>query len=257
MAEPDPPFYVGYLKLPRGLRGFLAGVLVLLVILDVGLALLLFGGQKPHASGAWGTEGEVAYTGQFQARPYPLLRLAATRDRPAGAVLLADEGKIGAPDGLDELDGAMVEARGYPILRGDLTVLQLDQAPVRQDASVMAPLPAAAPEAAMLEGEIVDAKCYAGAMNPGEGKAHEACGSFCLYGGIPALFVTRADDGSLRWYLMAASDGGPVGEAARALVGRPVRLAGTISRGAGLAIFSVTPDQLAEVQSVERRMAAE
>jgi hypothetical protein len=82
-------------------------------------------------------------------------------------------------------------------------------------------------------------------MNPGEGKGHESCGSFCLYGGIPALFVTRAADGSARWYLMASPDGGPVDDAARALVGRSVKLAGTIRRGQGLATFSVAPGQLA------------
>lgn len=244
MAEPDPPFYVGYLKLPRGLKGFLVGLLLVLLIVDGGLAVLVFAGQKPHATGDWGADGEVAYVGQFQARPYPLLRLPAGGGQPARALLLAGEGKEGAPPGLDDLDGTMVEARGYPVRRGDLTVLQLDQVPVRQDGSRMEPLPEGAAEPATLVGEIVDSKCYAGAMNPGEGKAHEACGSFCLYGGIPALFVTRAEDGSTRWYLMAAPDGGPVGDQARALVGHPVRLTGTIHRGDGLAIFAVAPDQL-------------
>ncbi|HEV2674332.1 MAG TPA: hypothetical protein VGV37_07300 [Aliidongia sp.] len=245
MADRDPPFYVGYLKLPRGLKGFLVAVLLILAVGDIALAVLVFGAQRPHATGDWGAGGEVAFVGQFQAKPYPLLRLFATGGAPAHAVLLVGEGKVGAPAGLDDLDGAMVEVRGYPIRRGDLIVLQLDQVPVRQDGSRMDPLPVAASEPATLEGEVVDSKCYAGAMNPGEGKAHEACGSFCLYGGIPALFVARADDGALRWYLMAAPDGGPIGDEARALVGRRVRLAGTVSRGDGLAIFSVAPDRLA------------
>ena len=245
MAERGPPFYVGYLKLPRDLKGFLVALLLILLVVDGGLAVLAFAGQPPHASGDWGGGGEAVYRGQFQARPYPLVRLFATGTEPAHAVLLVGEGKNGPPNGMDDLDGAMVEARGYPILRGDLTVLQVDNAPVRQDASRMDPLPQGAAEPATLTGEIVDTKCYAGAMNPGEGKAHEGCGSFCLYGGIPALFVTRAADGSARWYLMASPDGGPVGDAARALVGRSVQLTGTIRRGEGLATFSVAPDQLA------------
>jgi len=246
VPEPkEPPFYVGYLKLPRGLKGFLAGLLAILVLLDIGLALVTFGVQPPHATGAWGTEGEVAYTGQFQLRPYPLVRLAATGEQPAGTVLLVGEGKVGAPAGLDELDGAMVEVRGYPIRRGDLTVLQLDQVPVRQDDARAPPLPMATAAPATLDGEVIDSKCYAGAMNPGEGKVHASCGSFCLFGGIPALFLTRSAGGSLVWYLMAAPDGGPVGEEARALIGRPVQLTGTISRGAGLAVFTVAPAQMA------------
>ena len=245
MAKREPPFYVGYLKLPSGLRAFLTGVLLILGVLDIGLAVLVFAGQPAHGTGAWGADGEVAYMGQFQAKPYPLVRLFPTGNAPSQAVVLVGENKVGAPAGLDDLDGAMVEVRGYPIRRGDLTVLQLDQTPVRQDASTMAPLPTDADEPATLEGEIVDSKCYAGAMNPGEGKAHEACGSFCLLGGIPALFVTKAADGGDRWYLMAAPDGGPVGDEARALVGQPVRLTGTIRRGDGLAIFAVSSEQMA------------
>jgi hypothetical protein len=247
MAERDPPFYVGYLKLPRGLRGFLALLLLVLLVADGGLAFLLFAGQRPHATGDWGSD-EAHFTGQFQAKPYPLLRLAATGDRPASVVLLAGEGKNGAPVGMDGLDGAMVEARGYTITRGDLTVLQIDRAPVRQDGSHGDPLPEGAAEFVTMTGEIVDSKCYAGAMNPGEGKAHEECGSFCLYGGIPAVFVTKAADGTARWYLMEAPDGGAVGDEARALVGQPVRLAGTIRRGAGLATFAVAPQQLAAAE---------
>jgi hypothetical protein len=245
MADRDPPFYVGYLKLPGRLKRFLIGLLSALVVIDGGLAVLVFAGQPPHATGAWGTDGEVAYVGRFQARPYPLLRLAAAADHPARTVLLAGEGKQGAPAGLDGLDGAMVEARGYPIRRGDLLVLQLDQVPARHGEAPAQPLPSATDEPATLTGEIADAKCYAGAMNPGEGKAHESCGSFCLYGGIPALFVTRTADGGARWYLMASPDGGPVGDEARALVGRSVRLSGTVRRGDGLAIFAVAPERLA------------
>jgi hypothetical protein len=244
MADPEPPFYVGYLKLPRDLRGFLVALVSILLVVDGGLAILAFAAQPPHASGDWGSD-EAVYTGQFQARPYPLVRLFPAGGRPASVVLLVGEGKDGPPTGMDELDGAMVEARGYPIRRGDLAVLQIDNPPVRQDASRMAPLPQGPAEPATLTGEIVDSKCYAGAMNPGEGKAHEACSSFCLYGGIPALFVTRGADGGARWYLMAAPGGGPVGDAARALVGRPLRLTGTIRRGDGLATFTVAPDQLA------------
>jgi hypothetical protein len=245
MADPVPPFYVGYLKLPRGLKGFLGAVLAILLVVDAGLAVLAYAGQPPHASGDWGSEGEVGYIGQFQAKPYPLVRLLGTGRQPARAVLLVGAGKAGPPAGMDDLDGAMVEARGYPIRRGDLTVLQIDNPPLRQDASRLDPLPEGPDEPATLTGEIVDSKCYAGAMNPGEGKAHEGCGSFCLYGGIPALFVTKGMDGAVRWYLMAAPDGGPVGDAARALVGRSVTLAGTIRRGDGLATFSVAPDRLA------------
>ena len=46
----------------------------------------------------------------------------------------------------------------------------------------------------VLHGEIVDPKCYFGAMNPGEGKTHLSCAARCLSGGImPLLHWTSAD----------------------------------------------------------------
>jgi hypothetical protein len=244
MADPEAPFYVGYLKLPRALRGFLAWVLAGLLALDIGLAVIAFAGQPPHATGGWSSD-EAVYIGQFQAKPYPMVRLFATGKDPARTVLLVGAGKDGPPVGMDALDGAMVEARGYPVRRGDLEVLQIYNPPVRQDASQLDALPQGPAEPVTLTGEIVDSKCYAGAMNPGEMKAHEACGSFCLLGGIPALFVTRGDDGTTRWYVMASPDGGPISDQARRLVGQPVRLSGTIRRGDGLATFTVADDEMA------------
>ena len=43
---------------------------------------------------------------------------------------------------------------------------------------------------ATYHGEILDSKCWFGAMRPGHGKIHKSCASLCIRGGIPpALFV--------------------------------------------------------------------
>lgn len=53
-----------------------------------------------------------------------------------------------------------------------------------------------------LRGEIIDPKCFAGAMKPGDGKAHKGCAVLCLRGGIPAVFVTSGEV-----YLVVGADG--------------------------------------------------
>jgi hypothetical protein len=235
----DPAFYVGYLGLPQRLRAFLGALLGLLLVFDLAMALLIFRAQPAPPTGAWGSEGAVAYRGTFAAKPYPLLRL------PGRSILLVGEGKAGAPADLDALDGQLVKATGYPIRRGDLTVLQLDRLPVRED-GVAPDLPALAPTGTRrLSGEVVDAKCFAGAMNPGDGKVHKGCGSFCLFGGIPALFVTRGPERSLKWYVLAAPDGAPIGPAAQSVVGDALTLTGRIVETDGLAVFEVDPAELA------------
>jgi hypothetical protein len=241
MAE-EPPFYVGYLPLPRRLRPFLLGAVGTLLIADIAVALAALEARPAHPSGAWGTEGEVAYRGLFQARPYPLLRLS---DR---TVLLVSEGKHGAPPGLEPLDGALVEAKGYPILRGDLTILQLDQMPSRVEGVASALPPGEPGRPARLAGELVDSKCYAGAMNPGEGKTHKGCASLCVFGGIPPLLVVRGAGPDPTWYILADPQGGPLNQAAAPLVGEAVELGGSVVEAPFYRLFEIAPGTLEALQ---------
>jgi hypothetical protein len=232
MAE-EPPFYIGYLPLPRRLRGFLIGLVGVLLLADIAIAWAALVAQPAHPSGAWGQEGEVAYRGVFQIRPYPLLRQA---DK---TILLVGVDKHGAPPGLDSLDGALVEAKGYPILRGDLTVLQLDAVPARVEGEAPALPPLAPSRDARLAGELVDTKCYAGAMNPGEGKVHKECGALCMLGGIPPLFVMRGAGPDPAWYIVADPQGGPLGKESASFIGDSLELSGRIVEAPGYRLFEI------------------
>jgi len=232
MAD-EPPFYVGYLPLPRQLRGFLIGLAGFLLVADIAIAWAALQAQPAHPSGAWGQEGEVAYRGVFQIRPYPLLRQA---DR---TILLVGVDKHGAPPGLDALDGMLVEAKGYPIVRGDLTVLQLDSVPAHVDGAAPVLAQPDPPREARLAGELVDTKCYAGAMNPGEGKVHKDCGALCLLGGIPPLFVVRGAGPDPAWYIVADPQGGPFGKDSASSIGDSLELSGRIVEAPGYRLFEI------------------
>jgi hypothetical protein len=140
--------------------------------------------------------------------------------------------------------------QGYEVRRGDLTVLQVDAMPK--------PLSGAPPPfaerretgARTLMGEIADSKCWAGAMNPGEGKAHKGCGSLCLLGAIPALFITAGPGSAPHWYVLADADGAPLGEEMRAHVGERLSLTGRIVDAPDLHEFRL------DHRSVERVLAA-
>ena len=232
MAE-EPPFYVGYLPLPRRLRGFLIALVGVLMLADIAIAWAALEAQPAHPSGAWGQEGEVAYRGRFQNRPYPLLRQA---DK---TILLVGVDKHGAPAGLDALDGVLVEAKGYPILRGDLTVLQLDGVPTRVEGEAPVLVSPGRPRDARLAGELVDTKCYAGAMNPGEGKVHKDCGALCVLGGIPPLFVMRGAGPDPAWYIVADPQGGPLGKDSASFIGDSLELSGRIVEAPGYRLFEI------------------
>jgi hypothetical protein len=105
--------------------------------------------------------------------------------------------------------------RPAPDLAGD--VVRRLASPVRQPLG-----------AVTLRGEVIDSKCYLGAMKPGGGKTHKGCAALCLAGGVPPMFVTRGTDGLETYYLLAAADGGPANDAVRDLVGDPAELAGSL-----------------------------
>jgi hypothetical protein len=238
------PFFVGWMGLPRGLRLFMGMVLATLAIIDVGLAAGLYLAQPPRQTGLWDASGEQEVRGVLVTEPYPMIRVAATDKAPAALVLLADEWKFGLPLGPGFHDGDLMRVTGYAIRRGDVTVLQVDNKLQRLGRA--APAPALLPGGERtLSGEIVDSKCWTGAMNPGEGKTHKGCGSLCLLGGIPALFIASGADGVTRWYVIADEEGRSLGEDIRARIGERLTLTGQVLAASDLHEFRVSAAALA------------
>jgi hypothetical protein len=233
-------FFVGYLRTPLRLVRFLAiAVSVILIAIDA-LALVLYRAQEARASGDWGSEGEVAYDGFLVVRPYPMVLVPGKDATLAQAVLLVSEGKEGAPAGVAAFDGKTVTVQGYPLRRDGLTVLQLSQYPrLAAAALTAAPAPAQPLGARTLTGEIVDSKCFLGAMVPGEGKVHASCAGLCMLGDIPALFVTRDAGGKLTYRLLGDETGAAMPDIASAHAGQFLTLTGTITRLDGIELFSV------------------
>jgi hypothetical protein len=237
-------FFVGWARAPLRLVRFIAIVAsVLLVVVDA-VALILYRAQDARASGDWSTAGEVAYDGILLARPYPVVLVPASPRVPAHAVLLVSEGKNGAPPGLEALDGKTVTVQGYPLLRDGLTVLQLEGLP-HEARTAQPPLVAAVTMGPRtLTGEIVDSKCYLGAMVPGEGKVHAECAALCLLGDIPPLFVTHDAKGRNTYRLLADETGGPMPVEAADHTGQFLTLSGTIIHRDGIDLFSVARSAL-------------
>jgi hypothetical protein len=246
LAEPAraPDFFVGYLKTPLRLVRFLAVTISLLLLLVDGVALIAYRLQEARPSGDWGDTGAAAYDGVLRVRPYPIVLVPAIGHAAAHVVLLVSDGKAGAPPGLAALDGKRVTVAGYPLFRDGITVLQLDRPPRALPGATPPPSVATELGPRTLTGEIVDSKCFLGAMNPGEGKVHEACASLCLIGGIPPLFVTADTAGHLTYRLLADDSGAAMPDAAAAHAGQSLTLTGKITRLEGIDLFAVPRAEL-------------
>lgn len=79
-------------------------------------------------------------------------------------------------------------------------------------------------------GEIVDTKCYLGAMKPGRGKPHRDCASLCIRGGVPAALLVRTQSGERSLVHLLNPQGQPLGHEVLEWVGEPVEVWGTLRR---------------------------
>ena len=240
--DPRRDFFVGYLPLPTGDVGFLRWFVPLLAASLVGAALVTSGFQADPGDGSWDTGQEVTLQGELIAAPFPMLRLGNSAGSTE-CVLLVEMGKHGADARVAAIvggDGGRVgvQARGFMIERDGQRMLELSEGdaitvggavPPEGDTTRLGTL--------VLDGEIVDSKCWLGVMKPGNGKTHRDCATLCIRGGIPPSIVCRAEDGSLRRALVVGQDGLPlpIEELAR-WIARPVRVRGEVDVMDGLAI---------------------
>jgi hypothetical protein len=256
MSEPtsapsrDDPFFIGWLPVPPGYVRFLVPVVaVLLAAAAVSGALLAFGQCSP-GTGTWDEDTNRSFEGVAYASPYALLRVAGERPGdPPRTILLVEEGKFGAADRVRPFDGLPVRVRGTLLHRDERWMLELtaDETGI-QAVGTMSPeeerrLRRPPPRdlgRVTLRGEIIDSKCYLGAMKPGGGKTHKACAALCLSGGVPPMFVTRDAAGQETYYLLTNPEGGPVGQAAVEYVGDPVELTAALEQQDDLRTLKVT-----------------
>lgn len=204
-------FYVGYLSMPSGLarrtRRTVALIAVLVIMSAVAIALAM----RDPGNGVWDTDQVVTITGTYRASPYPLIQTSGPAGKPA-LVLLVEEGKHGGRQAESVLDGRRVSAKGHVLRRANLTLLELlpsDDAITAEDPTTGPPsnVTTTKTQRATLRGEILDPKCFAGAMKPGDGKAHKGCAVLCLRGGIPPVFAAWSTEGEAMFYLLAQRDG--------------------------------------------------
>ena len=245
-------FFVGYGTTPRLDRRVLLGLTVLGLAGGAFGAAWLARGQRGAGNGSWDMAETVTPTGALSLTPYPLLR-TLDLDGQIRTVLLACDTKCGTQSRLEGMDlrENHVAVRGSLIRRGRhimMAVANEDDwiTPAPQDGSVT-PLPVPSEEdlgTATLRGEILDSKCWFGAMRPSEGTVHKACAMLCIAGGLAPYFHARGG-GSASGPMMITD---PVGEALvqpiLRYVAEPVEASGQIVRIEDLVQFRIDPATL-------------
>lgn len=203
-------FFVGYSgRVPARDGGLMRGVAaVFVVVVAVAAALVAFA-QRPADIGTYEFGVVKSFEGVVALAPVPMLREVRGDDAEPRDLLLVGAMKSGAPERLASFDGRRVRLDGSLMYRGNQAMIEvLDPATI----TALDDAPAAVADATdlgtlTLRGELLDTKCYLGAMRPAVGKIHRACAAVCLKSGIPAGLRLVDGDGREAMVLLAGPPG--------------------------------------------------
>jgi hypothetical protein len=251
-------FFIGWLPVPAGYTQFVKPVATVVVLIGVATAGALAFLQSDPGTGQWDDDRIATLRGVAFTNPYAMLRVAGEKpgDAPR-SYLLVEDGKFGALPRVSSIlkgkpAGVAVEVKGTILHRGDRWMLALEEgdAGMRalgdEEANALPPLGwsdrKVLAKVATIHGEIVDSKCYLGAMKPGGGKTHKACAMRCIAGGIPPMLVNRDGAGRETFYLLITADGGVANEVVYPFVGDRVEVTGSVEQLDDLVVLRASPD---------------
>jgi hypothetical protein len=244
-------FFVGYLPTPGPLAWFLAVVTVIMTGLGIGAGLTIALGQQDHGNGRFAFDkGYQDLSGIIEMHPYPVLRVPARDGEAARTIVLSGQGKRGQTRRAKMFHGRKVDVGGVFITRDGIDLLQVGGRVRMRPTLAPENLEGFEPSADVLigrhtlKGEIVDSKCYLGAMRPGRGKVHMACAGLCVMGGISPMFVVYRPEGPPDILLLSGPDGGPIPEEMLDQISLYVSMEGDVSRRDDQLIFKIDPSSL-------------
>lgn len=248
MSTPDEqgPLYVGYLPLPRRYRMFIALLIPAFMLTLSITAAFIASTQRDPGDAVWNASEERTWSGVLLAHPYPML---VADDGTTH--LVVEIGKVGA-QAREQLTDAPVaaEVRGFELHRGGRHIIEL--APEPDAITVTQPSASSGPnqpptqqylDEVIYTGEIIDGKCFLGAMKPGDGKAHKACAILCIQGGLPPMIAVREnpfDPNPTEIALLLIDGSTEVPDAILDMVARPVEIRGNRSMIGSLMVIDTT-----------------
>lgn len=230
-------FYVGYLPVPGTHKRFLTVLIPLLFLGMLGIGGLVAAAQRNPGKTDVVSSHMATWSGTVYSEPYPMLV------NDDGSIhLLIGIGKFGVLDRILPFQGQRCAIDGWALARSDRRAIQMNLAEdaIRVVDGPVLPYPSSSlsiSQRVELVGEIVDGKCFLGAMKPGDGKTHKACATLCIQGGLPPMFASNRPMSQLPLVLVDGSTDLP--PSILGLVGEPVLISGVMSRIGTLGILSI------------------
>lgn len=211
----ETDFFVGYGAVPDKDKRFLLKAVPAGLIGLAGGGALLGASAASSGGGRWETGTPVTLTGRIGFHPYPVLWVDGVGHVIAGI------GKKSADAICKPFEGGNVSLTGIRIVRNDCFMLGVAAGNIITSDQITPQIPKAEKlNDVKLIGEILDAQCFMGIMNPGYGRTHRGCATQCIRGGQPVFFsMSLNSDGrggetgcGGSGYLLSNSDGDKIND---------------------------------------------
>ncbi len=242
-------FYIGYqphapAKLARFIRRWIA-IFSVATLLVAGLVAWSHRAYHPSTF-EYGTTRTLE--GVIETNPYPALLImrpgAVGRQAPFSRFLLVAPGKFGATRLVEAHAGKTVTLTGNLLYQDGRSMIEVDPGSIQElEPQIDGPSLRRELGVFTLHGEIVDSKCYLGAMNPGNLKTHKACAVRCISGGIPPVLLVRStEDRTALYFLLVDKNGGAVNERVLHMIAEPLTITGRVTQEDDLFILKANPE---------------
>lgn len=249
-SSPDP-FYVGYeSRAPAAYARVVRRAVVPVFAASGLLAAALAAWQGPFSTAVFEYGIESTIVGTLALDPLPHLLVAEEQQPALGSYLLVQPGKHGFD--ANHSHGSRVRITGSVIYNSLGRMIEVHSV---EDGEPGPPYVEPRFEdlgRVVVEGEIVDAKCWLGVMKPGRKKTHRACASLCIRGGIPAMLLAEVD-GRARALVLVPEAGRSVGSDLLDRLAEPVRIDGRLSRRANLWFLHYDPSSIERLHPPQTR----
>jgi len=247
-------FYVSYIdgslgyKTKQTLKRFTIGVLFLIVA----VAILFSFAQKPFKNSTFELTSATKIIGVFHENPYPMLHVEVAKNTYKN-ILLLGFGKSSANPFLDKLQSEVKNLNGKTLsIEGNLiyyngkTLMQItdDEKVTLVNKSTSKTPSKSVISKMILQGEIIDPKCYFGVMKPGKGKIHRSCAVRCISGGIPPVLATTDKNNISEYYLITDLKGRPINKDILPFIGQPSEIKGTVVKMEDWYLFKIDSDDI-------------
>ncbi|MEO1011705.1 MAG: hypothetical protein AAFX53_10400 [Bacteroidota bacterium] len=249
-------FYIGYVdgagtETKKTLRNFVSFALLFLVL--GGFLFAYF--QQPASSSFYDFGNPTKVVGTYHESPYPMLRVQLAENEFKEIVMLGF-GKSGANPFLDEarekegdLIGGQLTIEGQLIYYNGKTLLEIDDG---QKISVTGKGEVKSPISLgniVVQGEVIDPKCYFGVMKPGYGKIHRSCAALCISGGIPPVLVSQDENGTESYFLLTDVKGNAIHKDIIPYIGQPSRISGDLPK---LGDWDILKVDVAQIEKLDK-----